>query len=230
MKKRSLRNRSLIRTGLHTIAASLLLVVVAWAANFTINGNLIVNGDTTTNKLTASSDLKTTGNLDVTGRINTANVFASGNLSANGNVFVSNGAVSAKQLTTSGLLSGKPVTITGNTVTSDNVLVNEDLTVAKSTTLMKSYKQYFISLTDGNPKVNGTPMGNWDFCSLTTMTVAGENDDKEDSATCNVYANSFSSTIGRPTWQLAIAAGSTKINYVECRAICMSFSSAPTGN
>ncbi len=234
LKKPSWTRQPAIRTGLHTVALSLLLIAVAWAANFTINGNLIVNGDTTTNKLTAKGDMSTTGELSVAGNATTGKLTANGDISATGNLGAQKdlGAV-GKLSVGGGIYSDGEVSAFSVNTTSDiksgtDIVANGNLTVHKSATFMKAYSRYSETIYNGNPNFKLKSMGQWDFCALATVDFTGLDNGSSDNASCHLIYDYIDPTISRPYWKLEASAATTT-NIVTCSAICMSFSATVTG-
>ena len=247
--------RSLWRVGAYAGTVLLLLGAVAWAANFTINGNLIVNGDSTTNKLTAKSDVSADGNLSVRGSASTGKLTANGDIAATGyvrvakeiesagSVFAANltatghqldgqGIVTTNQVVATGPIAGGSIRSDGPVTSGTDLIANRNLTVKQRATFQKFYRSYSLSVSNGGPsKTQTTPMGKWDICMLSMVTSAGEDSHRDDQATCSVSSDvNNAATDDRPSWTLYGAIGSNNVDYVACASICMSFSTTDTSN
>lgn len=135
---------------------------------------------------------------------------ATGSVTANGDATV-NGQASVQGT----------VTIEGNVSTANDVDVGGDAT------LNRFIRSYTLSYSNtAGQKVKS--MGNWDFCSLSTMTIGGLGDEPSDVVQCDV-ANPGGYHSDRPGWALEIYSGSSKVRSIVCTATCMSFTTYATG-
>jgi hypothetical protein len=142
-----------------------------------------------------AATLNIKGNVDVQGDGSTA---SPGNLSVNGKLSVK-----------------------GDQSVDGGLSVDDDLDVYGGFQVPRFYKRYSQELVDTKNTVPLT-MGAWDVCFLSNILIAGQDDDALDSAQCRINT-SLGLQTGRPTWTLTISAGSTKIDKLQCSAICFSF-------
>lgn len=135
---------------------------------------------------------------------------AAGNLTANGN----------------GTVNGT-LTVQGSMSVAGSGTVANDLEVGRNTNLKRFIETYTL-ITSSQQSTKTKPMGAWDLCFLSEVTMAGIDDKSSSSASCVInVSQGYQAT--RPNWTLQSVSGNSNVDNVACSSTCISFTTTRTG-